>query len=92
MTRRLRARCNQLGCQARTTLPGTPENLHRLEHRDVACKKCGKGKLRRCNCDGVQWADVRNSPHTYGSPGCKYREDHMLESGIGVPGGDEPPF
>lgn len=109
---RLQVRCKNRNvesyCRMRATIPDTPRNRHRLEHGDAKCKACGYdlvwqnravelSRRERCNCDGVQWADMRGSPHDVNTPGCKQYEDWLMESRLTSTkprdsGEQEPPF
>ncbi len=93
---RLHVRCRSKprGCFGRDTIPDTSKNRHKLEHRDIKCKQCGEwvsllpsrktelAKRRRCSCDGVEWADLRNSPHDTNTAGCKHYEDRKIDASL----------
>lgn len=91
-----RARCNKRPCQARRTIrgvydPNDRESCHKhgckgMMRKDVTrerdCNKDASGGRPLCRCDGVQWADMRGSPHNRGDPGCNHREDVLIERGL----------
>ena len=95
------ARCNQRACQARRPLPGAYDPNDRVPCHMPSCKglmyedknrktKARKardvtGGLGRCHCDGVAWADMRNSPHIKGAQGCRHREGVLLERSLKPP-------
>jgi len=91
---KLRIRCNRRPCRARKSIRNTPENRYKIDHHEIKCHMCDNGYMRiesrtielsrrkRCLCDGVQWADTRNSPHDVNTPGCEHYE--------GRPGPDVP--
>ena len=93
MTVKYRARCNKRACQARRTIKGNYDpndrlpchmyNCKGLMRKDVTRERLGGNEGRElCHCDGVQWADTRNSPHRKGSEGCRHREEMLIEQAL----------
>lgn len=90
-----RARCNKRVCQARKTIKGVYDPNDRVNCHMPGCDGLMRIDVTRerdpigdrgyeglCRCDGIAWADMRNSPHRKGIRGCVHYEDHVTDRSL----------